>query len=60
MTLSAKTVIFDISVYMDFDYFLSIFWIILGPKPYPKSIEKQLDFDERCYSYWQHPESQFK
>ena len=53
MTLSAKTVIFDISVYMDFDWFLINFWGYLGPQTLPKInkkiLKKQVNFDINFY-----------
>ena len=53
MTLLAKTVIFDISVYMDFDWFLIKFWGYLGPQTLPKinkkKVKKQVNFDINCY-----------
>ena len=50
MTLSAKTVIFDISVYMDFDWFLINFWGHLGPQTLPK-ISKKIGTKTRKFWY---------
>ena len=46
MALLAKTLNFEISVYMDFDCFLIFFVVILGPAPEPKAaqIDEQIKY----------------